>query len=126
MPPPVSRRVRPEAQWLTEAARTNLWLVPTAETLGAALLFIPFELQHVMGYGAAQAGFALLPAIALIALGSPIQQTRASYFLGMALEGKGDLEGAKKAYQLVIDRWGAAKPKSRTAEEAKKRLKQLE
>ena len=34
------RRVRPEAQWLTEAARTNLWLVPTAETLGAALLFL--------------------------------------------------------------------------------------
>ena len=33
------RRVRPETQWLTEAARTNLWLVPTAETLGAALLF---------------------------------------------------------------------------------------
>jgi uncharacterized membrane protein len=35
----VPRRVRPESQWLTEAARTNLWLVPTAATLGAALLF---------------------------------------------------------------------------------------
>jgi uncharacterized membrane protein len=34
------RRVRPEAQWLAEAARTNLWLVPTAETLGATLLFL--------------------------------------------------------------------------------------
>jgi uncharacterized membrane protein len=34
------RRVRPEAHWLAEAARTNLWLVPTAETLGAALLFL--------------------------------------------------------------------------------------
>ena len=41
-------------------------------------------------------------------------------------EGKGDLEGAKKAYQVVVNRWGDAKPKSRTAEEAKKRLKQLE
>jgi len=36
----VPRRVRPESQWLTDAARTNLWLVPTAETLGAALLFL--------------------------------------------------------------------------------------
>ena len=34
------RRVRPEAQWLADAARTNLWLVPTVETLGAALLFL--------------------------------------------------------------------------------------
>ncbi len=63
---------------------------------------------------------------ACIALGSPILQTRSFYFLGMALEGKGDLEGAKKAYQEVINRWGNAKPRSRTAEEAKKRLKQLE
>jgi uncharacterized membrane protein len=37
----VPRRVRrPEAQWLTEAARTNLWLVPTAETLGVVVLFL--------------------------------------------------------------------------------------
>ncbi len=34
------RRVRPEAQWLADAARTNLWLVPTAETLGATVLFL--------------------------------------------------------------------------------------
>jgi eukaryotic-like serine/threonine-protein kinase len=63
---------------------------------------------------------------ACIALGHPIVQTRSFYFLGMALENKGDLDGAKKAYQTVVDRWGNAKPRSRTAEEAKKRLKQLE
>ena len=63
---------------------------------------------------------------ACIALGSPILQTRSFYFLGMALETKGDLDGAKAAYQTVIDRWGNAKPRSRTAEDAKKRLKQLE
>ncbi|HET9170348.1 MAG TPA: DUF2254 domain-containing protein [Actinospica sp.] len=34
------RRVRPEAQWVSEAARTNLWLVPTAETLGVVLVFL--------------------------------------------------------------------------------------
>ncbi len=61
-----------------------------------------------------------------ITLGSPIPQTRSFYFLGMALEGKGDVEGARKAYQTVVDRWGSAKPKSRTAEEARKRLKVLE
>ncbi len=63
---------------------------------------------------------------ACIALGQPILQTRSFYFLGMALEGKGDIDGAKKAYQVVIDRWGNAKPKSVTAEAAKKRLKVLE
>jgi eukaryotic-like serine/threonine-protein kinase len=63
---------------------------------------------------------------ACIALGNPMLQTRSFYFLGMALEHKGDLDGARKAYQVVVDRWGNAKPKSHTAEEAKKRLKVLE
>jgi uncharacterized membrane protein len=36
----VLRRLRPEAQWLTEAARTNLWLVPTAATLAVIVLFL--------------------------------------------------------------------------------------
>ncbi len=63
---------------------------------------------------------------ACIALGQPILQTRSFYFLGMALEGKGDIDGAKKAYQVVVDRWGNAKPRSVTAEAAKKRLKVLE
>jgi serine/threonine-protein kinase len=63
---------------------------------------------------------------ACIALGQPILQTRSFYFLGMTLESKGDIDGAKKAYQTVVDRWGSAKPKSVTAEAAKKRLKVLE
>jgi uncharacterized membrane protein len=36
----VNRRVRPEAQWLGEAVRTNLWLVPAAEVVAATLLFL--------------------------------------------------------------------------------------
>ena len=36
----MARRVHPESQWLSEAARTNLWLVPTAETLAASALFL--------------------------------------------------------------------------------------
>ncbi len=63
---------------------------------------------------------------ACIALDSPGLQTRSFFFLGQAREGKGDLEGARKAYQIVVDRWGTAKPKSVTAEKAKARLHQLE
>jgi uncharacterized membrane protein len=35
----VLRRVLPEAQWLREAARTNLWLVPAGEVAAATALF---------------------------------------------------------------------------------------
>lgn len=40
--------------------------------LGGALFFVPFELQHIMGYTPLDAGLALLPTIALIAAGSPL------------------------------------------------------
>jgi Predicted membrane protein (DUF2254) len=36
----VIRRTRPEAQWLGEAVRTNLWMVPAAEVFAATLLFL--------------------------------------------------------------------------------------
>lgn len=39
--------------------------------LGGALFFVPFELQHIMGYTPLAAGLALLPTIALIAVCSP-------------------------------------------------------
>lgn len=62
---------------------------------------------------------------ACIALDMPELQTRSFYFYGLALEGKGDLPGARKAYQTVLDRWGSAKPKSVTADRARARLKVL-
>jgi EmrB/QacA subfamily drug resistance transporter len=40
--------------------------------LGGALFFVPFELQHIMRYTPLDAGLALLPAIVLIAAGSPV------------------------------------------------------
>lgn len=40
--------------------------------LGGALFFVPFELVNVMGYTPLAAGLALLPTIALIAVGSPL------------------------------------------------------
>jgi serine/threonine-protein kinase len=45
----------------------------------------------------------------------PIEHTRASYWYGQALERAGDRDGACKAYRRVLDRWGAAKPRSITA-----------
>ena len=56
-----------------------------------------------------------------IALYQPIAHTRASLHLGMALEAKGDKSGACAAYRRVVDRWKSAKPRSVTAEQAKKR-----
>lgn len=47
------RRVRPEAQWLREAARTNLWLVPATEVVAVTLLFLVTRSldQHVYDRG---------------------------------------------------------------------------
>jgi serine/threonine-protein kinase len=58
-------------------------------------------------------------------LEQPQLHTRAHYFLGLAYEGLGRIEDARRAYGVVVDRWGNAKPKSVTAERAQERLKQL-
>lgn len=44
------RRVRPEAQWLREAMRTNLWLVPAAEVVAVTLLFLVTRAQDARAY----------------------------------------------------------------------------
>jgi eukaryotic-like serine/threonine-protein kinase len=48
-----------------------------------------------------------------------------SFYLGQALEKKGDKDGACVAYQVVIDRWGNANPRSLTADRAKARARAL-
>ncbi|APR81692.1 Serine/threonine protein kinase [Minicystis rosea] len=55
----------------------------------------------------------------------PITATRAHLTLGRAREAKGDTKAACAAYQVVIDRWGKAKPKSITADAARDRMKAL-
>jgi serine/threonine-protein kinase len=55
----------------------------------------------------------------------PIEHTQAHAALGQAREAKGDKEGACAAYKGLLDRWGNAKPRSVTAEAAKKRVKLL-
>jgi hypothetical protein len=59
------------------------------------------------------------------ALQEPLEHTRASFHLGQALEATGDASGACAAYRVVRDRWGAARPRSVTAERAKERMRVL-
>ena len=55
----------------------------------------------------------------------PFVHTRAMLDLGTALEAKGDAPGACASYRRVIDRWGSAKPRSVSAEQARTRSKAL-
>ncbi len=58
-------------------------------------------------------------AASCIGLERPVDTTRASLMLGHALEVKGDKARACAAYQTVLKRWGAAKPRSVSAEDAR-------
>lgn len=55
----------------------------------------------------------------------PIFHVRSYLWLGQARELKGDKSGACAAYKAVLDRWGHAKPKSVTADEARARARLL-
>jgi serine/threonine-protein kinase len=59
------------------------------------------------------------------ALLRPVEHTRASFFLGQALEATGDTAGACRAYDVVLRRWGEAKPPSSTAAKARGRWRAL-
>ncbi len=58
-------------------------------------------------------------------LSEPVAHTRAWLDLGLALEAQGDGAGACAAYQVPIARWGRAKPRSVTAEQARGRAAAL-
>jgi serine/threonine-protein kinase len=53
------------------------------------------------------------------------EHLHASFLLGQALESKHDIPGACKAYGVVLSHWGNAKPRSRTADAARARVKAL-
>ncbi len=61
----------------------------------------------------------------LRALDLPIDHTRAELALGEALEATGDRAGACAAYGVVLDRWGRARPPSRSAARARQRADAL-
>jgi serine/threonine-protein kinase len=60
-----------------------------------------------------------------LALTEPVTRTWAQLYLGIALEGTGDKDGARAAYRTVVDRWGKANPRSTTATKARQRLAAL-
>jgi hypothetical protein len=55
----------------------------------------------------------------------PVEHVLASYVLGRALEDKGDVTGACAAFRAVLERWGHPKPRSVTAEDARRRFRNL-
>jgi serine/threonine-protein kinase len=60
-----------------------------------------------------------------LALEQPFMHTRANLWLGRAREAKHDAAGACAAYRIVVERWGRAKPRSLSADEARARMKSL-
>ena len=55
----------------------------------------------------------------------PFRHVHAHYWLGRVLEEHGDREGARRAHQIVLARWGASKSRSVTAESARECLTRL-
>jgi serine/threonine-protein kinase len=93
-----------------------LWSMPIAQTGKVYRLAGRFkEGRAVLEKGAR----------ACAALDSPMLYVRAQQELGLAREGTGDAAAACMAYQQVLDRWGAAKPKSVTADAARARMRAL-
>jgi tetratricopeptide (TPR) repeat protein len=64
-------------------------------------------------------------AASCLAIDFPLAHTRASFFLGQALEATGDTGGACSAYHAVVGRWGGPGSKSVTAARARGRLAAL-
>jgi serine/threonine-protein kinase len=58
-------------------------------------------------------------------LSEPMAHTRGWLDLGLALEAQGDTAGACAAYRVPIARWGHAKPRSLTADQARARVAAL-
>ena len=138
-------------QWGTRVMRpsTNyLWVHQVAAGVGSreeadaalALLpqYMPIPPYHAETMGTYHVGHAFLEADRLAealpwlrkaaaschALDLPYEHTQAQFALGQALE-RGDPVAACAAYGVVVDRWGRAKPRSTTADAARKRMAAL-
>nr|WP_275939137.1 serine/threonine-protein kinase [Polyangium spumosum] len=147
-----SRRRAWLAEWssrVTPAARSYLWLhgwaatTITAEDAQGALAALaehaplpPYVPGTLVG---ASAGVTFLlggqleeakrwleqAAGSCSALSFPMAHTRAHLWLGQAREASGDTKGACASYKTVLDRWGRARPRSVTADEARERSTRL-
>lgn len=86
-----------------------------------------YEGRLHLAHGDAARAASLLETVARACNGfaSPFMGTRASLLLGKAKEQLGDRAAACAAYDVVLTRWGRAKPRSISAEEAARRKKAL-
>jgi serine/threonine-protein kinase len=89
--------------------------------------WVSVDMSAGRAYALAGAFAAAVPPLRRIAdgclvLADPMSRTQAAFYLGLALEGTGDPDGARAAYRKVVERWGKPIPKSITAEKARRRL----
>jgi serine/threonine-protein kinase len=61
-----------------------------------------------------------------LAMTTPVEHVQARMDLAAALEQTGDLPGACESYARVVAQWGHARPRSVTAEAARKAIKRLQ
>jgi serine/threonine-protein kinase len=135
-----AQEIKPEHRWLlwTEAYAAG---VETAGDAAAAFKTMPLDqplpsesgrwllldlhigkVYALVGKGQEAIGPLTRVARSCAALADPFSTTEARLYLGMALEATGDLRGAAAAYEAVLERWGKARPRSISAEQARARL----
>ena len=125
---PAVDALEPNAHQLAQEAWSHLPdEIPTAST-GGQFPYYPALVDMLQGRIALVAG-ETTTAIELLEPSSkscdrlqiPFNHVRAHLWLGQAKERTGDRAGACEAYDYVLQYWGNAKPRSVTAEEAKRR-----
>jgi len=129
---PAVDALEPDARQLAREAWSHLPdEIPTAST-GEQFPYYPALVDLLQGHIALAAG-ETTTAIALLEPASkscdrlqiPFSHIRAHLWLGQAKERAGDQAGACEAYGYVLRHWGNAKPRSVTAEEARRRVQAL-
>jgi len=80
---------------------------------------------YLAGRSAEALSYLQRAASSCLALDHPIAHTRNAVLLGQALAQKGDVGGACAAYAVVLSRWGNARPRSLTAETARRLSRSL-
>jgi serine/threonine-protein kinase len=113
------------ARPMTKEDATDLLKVPAAAKPGEFDMAVVGEARLVTGDvpGAVSAlGVALRPCQSIF---RGIEPIRLRALLGAALEQAGDMAGAVREYERVLQAWGAAKPRSVTAERIRPRLAKL-
>ncbi len=140
--PSVLAQQRRRLAWLRWAL-VHASFAETKEEAQAALQQVPQEQEPPPGQRSLRFDFAVGKVLALagqhahaldhlervtgacLGLWEPQVHIRAHYYLGLALEGRGEMEAAARAYRVVLERWGKARPPSLTAQRAARRLAAL-